>query len=134
MPLLILFLILPLADVGLAVAWFLDSPLWAGLYLAAAMIVGMLLMRLAKIGVGEMVRLLQQGGGRPTTLVGFAGMWAAGALLFFPGYLSDGLAAVILLLSLRPGKDDDNVSFEFRSAQDKPPIEAEAEVLDERRD
>ena len=80
--------------------FFESAPLPAALYLLAAAGGGWLMMRAAKVGVSETVRRLAEQGGNPGGLLVFGKMWAMGALLFFPGYITDVLA---LLLLAAPG-------------------------------
>ena len=133
MPLLFLILLLlaPLLDIYLVLRWLFDSPLTAGLYAATAALLGALLMKFAKIGVGEAARLLSAGRAPPAAVARFVKLWAAGALLFFPGYLSDALAAGVLLLPSPPPPPKTRFA-----ARNDPPLEAEAEIVseDERRD
>ena len=78
---------------------FFESAPWLALaYLCAAGGIGWLLMRVAKVGVAETVRRLVEQRGRPAALLVFGKMWAVGALLFFPGYITDCLALALLLL------------------------------------
>ena len=81
--------------------FFESAPLFAALYLLLATGGGWLMMRAAKVGLSETIRRLTQQGGNPGGLLIFGKMWAMGALLFFPGYITDFLA---LLLLAAPGR------------------------------
>ena len=155
---LILLLLLPLSDIYLAFSWINESPLVALLYFAATTILGILLMKFAKIGFGEVTKLFHSGHVDPRLLAGFAGFWVAGALLFFPGYLSDIVAALLFILAWRaPSKQSprskkrfgsshfgfahsespeysENTENEYSDENEQTPIEAEVEIIDERRD
>ena len=101
--LLIFLLLLPGAEVYTLFQFFASAPLWASLYLLTATGVGWLLVRAAKVGFAETLRRLADGVGRgesPRALFVFGKLWAVGALLFFPGYITDFIA---LLLLLTPG-------------------------------
>lgn len=124
---LIVLLLAPLLDIILALRWLFESPAAAGLYLAAAAVLGVLMMKFAKIGVSEAMRLLRDKRTNFTTVIGFAKMWAIGALLFFPGFLSDGLALCLLLLPSPKIRKSAAPSAET-------PIEAQAEIVGESED
>ena len=95
---LIFLLLLPGMEVYTLFRFFESAPWLALAYLCAAGAVGWLLMRVAKVGVAETVRRLVEQRGRPAALLIFGKMWAVGALLFFPGYITDCLALALLLL------------------------------------
>lgn len=98
--LLVALLLLPGMEVYTLFGFFESAPLAAALYLAAAAGGGWLLMRAAKVGVAETLRRFGAEGGRPGALLLFGKLWTMGALLFFPGYITDALA---LLLLAAPG-------------------------------
>ena len=78
--------------------FFANAPLLASLYLLAATGLGWLMVRAAKVGFAETLRRLADGVGRgesPRALFVFGKMWAVGALLFFPGYITDCIALVV---------------------------------------
>lgn len=118
-----------MADLWLIISWLGASPLMAILYVAGTMGAGLLLIKFAKVGIGEAMRLLSSGDKvRGAAALFFAKLWLAGALLFFPGYLSDIVAVLILLFSLG---GIGTASAERRrrgGGQAAPEIEAEAEV------
>ena len=88
---------------------FFESAPWTALaYFCAATAAGWLLMRAAKIGLAETIRRLVEERGRPAALLAFGKMWAVGALLFFPGYITDFLALSLLLLPGGIFLQDDN--------------------------
>ncbi|MGU9951986.1 MAG: FxsA family protein [Gammaproteobacteria bacterium WSBS_2016_MAG_OTU1] len=150
---LILLLLLPLLDIYFAVTWLFESPVIASLYFLATTVLGIFLMKFAKVGFGEMMRLLQNGVANPRLLAGFAGFWVAGALLFFPGYFSDIVAVLFFILAWRapttPQSSRKNrfggTHFGFAQSEtheaspdgdtnEQSPLEAEVEIIDERRD
>ena len=96
--------------------FFESAPLPAGLYLLAATGGGWLMMRAAKVGLAETVRRLTERGGGPGGLLVFGKMWAMGALLFFPGYITDVLA---LLLLAAPGGFFPDQNRRGRGGRDK---------------
>ena len=101
-----MLLLLPLADL-LLTAFLLGhygTPFL--LWLLAAAAVGMLLIGRAKSGLRATLAALQTGGGQvagssPWRLLASARAFFAGALLLFPGVLSDAAALVVLLLPAR---------------------------------
>lgn len=96
----IFLLLLPGAEVYTLFQFFASAPLWASLYLLAATGLGWLMVRAAKVGFAETLRRLADGVGRgesPRALFVFGKMWAVGALLFFPGYITDFIALLFLL-------------------------------------
>ena len=130
MPLIILILLLgtPLLDIFLAFSWLFDSPVAAGVYLAATMLAGGLMLKFAKIGAAEAVNMVSQHNVAIFAVIGFVRIGVAGALLLFPGYISDVLAVILLCL---PGKwfprppepeQDDNT-----------PLEAHVEIVRDER-
>ena len=80
--------------------FFESAPLAAGLYLLFVTGLGWLMMRAAKAGFAEIFRRLTRQGGHPGALLVFGKLWVMGALLFFPGYVTDFIA---LMLALLPG-------------------------------
>lgn len=94
----IFLLLLPGMEVYTLFRFFESAPLAAGFYLLAATALGWLMMRAAKVGLAETIRRLTQQGGRPGALLVFGKLWAMGALLFFPGYITDCMALFLLLL------------------------------------
>lgn len=125
MPLLLFIVLPPLLDLYLALRWLFSSPLLAGLYFTIAAAAGVLLVRFAKIGVGEAVKMLSAGDAPIGAAIGFMKIWLAGALLFFPGYLSDAIAIIVLLLpspKMRAARSSEN---------DSRPLEATAEIVSE---
>ena len=116
--LLIILLLMPLLDIGLAISWLLESPLAAAVYLMLGAVVGVLLMKIGSIGAREAMSKLQAeeqlNGLR--WMSGFAATWAAGTLLLFPGYLSDGFAVLFLLGAVLGGG---------KRQQPSPPLEDE---------
>lgn len=128
--LLILLLAAPLLDIYLLLRWLFASPLVAALYWVTATAAGALLLKFAKIGFGETLKLLQQRRAAVALLGGFAAVGFAGVLLIFPGYISDIFAVVVLAAAffIRPPKNHppDNTNR---------PLEVEAEIIgDERQD
>ncbi|MGI9298018.1 MAG: FxsA family protein [Gammaproteobacteria bacterium] len=121
---LIVLLLAPPLDIFLAVRWLFLSPWTAAAYLAATAAVGALLMKFAKIGVGEAANMLRAGNAPPVAVAGFLKMWLVGALLFFPGYLSDVLAAGALLLPSPKAR--------FNAPPADAPLEARAEIVHEK--
>ena len=101
MPLILIFavLLLPGAEVYLLFDWFGDSPGWALVYVVLTSAAGIFLMRLARAGFGAIVRSWSQRSS-PWSFVLFGKMWFVGALLVFPGYLSDIIALVIIVAGL----------------------------------
>ena len=98
-------------EVYLTFSWIAQSPLWALLYLAASMGAGWLCMMLAKVGfrgIKSQIVMARQSHGLRALLV-FGKLWIIGALLFFPGYLTDILAALIYLFAKNTGggRDDE---------------------------
>ncbi len=128
MPLIfILLLLAPLLDIYLLLRWLFESPVAAALYWAAATAAGALLIKFAKIGLGETLELLRHGRGA-AAVGGFAAAGFAGALLIFPGYLSDILAAIVLAAPF--------VVARRKQKTETRPLEVEAEIVgtDERED
>ena len=80
--------------------FFESAPAAAGLYLLVVTGLGWLMMRAAKVGFAETIHRLTRRGGGPGALLVFGKLWAMGALLFFPGYITDFIA---LILALLPG-------------------------------
>jgi UPF0716 family protein affecting phage T7 exclusion len=105
MPFSLLFfivLLLPVLEIYLLISWVVESPLVALLYLFITMGLGALLIKVAKIGFGEIIRIMrEQSGAGLGALIGFGKLWAVGILLFFPGYLSDVLALAIALFPVK---------------------------------
>ena len=129
MPLfLIVLLLAPLLEIYLAMRWLFSSPLAAGLYLAGAAIIGALLMKFAKIGVREAMRMLSDGGAPIGAAISFIKIWLAGALLFFPGYITDALAILILLLPSPRTSHSRSRPMEDSATR---PLEAQAEIISE---
>lgn len=157
MPLILLIILagLPLADIILAIGWLLESPLVALLYFTAMVFAGVFLIRLAKVAMGEVLRVLQEERLSPALFVGqgFAKLWFAGALLVFPGYLTDIIAALLVLLAVLGwmrgdvgvggggvGEDgsvgggvrmDSYTSTSTSTSTGRPEIELEAEVVEQ---
>lgn len=92
----IFLLLLPGAEVYTLFRFFESAPLAAFCYLLAACGIGWLLMRAAKVGFFETVRILMERGGHPGALLTFSKIWVVGGLLFFPGYITDLLALALL--------------------------------------
>lgn len=96
-------------EVYLLFSWIGESPTIALLYLSLSTVAGFVFMALAKAGLRDIfgrMRGLVDGserGGRMFLLLGK--LWFVGALLLFPGYLTD-IAALYLLLFVRGGRDD----------------------------
>ncbi|MGI9307215.1 MAG: FxsA family protein [Gammaproteobacteria bacterium] len=123
MPLpLIILLLAPLLDIFLLLRWLFDSPLAAGLYWAAATALGMLLLKFAKIGFAEMAARMRGGRVQLSMFGGFAAIWFAGALLCFPGYLSDAAALAVFVMSFFARKKN--------AEEENRPLEIEAETVD----
>ena len=80
------------------VEFFASAPVAAGLWLVATLAGGWVLMRAAKIGLAETIRRVAESGGRPGGLLVFGKLWAVGALLFFPGLITDAVAAALMIL------------------------------------
>ncbi len=125
---LIILLFMPLADIVLALRWIFSS--WAGgLYFLAAAAVGALMMKFAKIGFGAALRLLRDKEVPPAAIAGFAKIWVAGALLFFPGYLTDALAVCVLLLPV--GRLQMRMRTSAPPQNDEVVSEVAAEIVDD---
>ena len=118
--LLILLLLPPLLDIYLMCSWLWESTPVALAYLVATMLLGGGMIKLAKIGVGEGFRLMRENRASPTLIIRFIRIWLGGALLFFPGYLSDVLALLVLLF---PG------GSRPPAATDEQTLEVEAEEI-----
>lgn len=118
--LLILLLLLPLIDIYLMCRWLWESTAVALAYLAVTMLLGGFMIKLAKLGVGEVFRLMQSNRASPALMIRFARIWFSGALLLFPGYMSDALALLVLLF---PGG-------RRQAADDEHPLEVEAEEIE----
>ena len=98
------------------------------MYWAATAALGAFMLHFAKIGFGEAMARLRRGRAAAAMFGGFAAVWFAGALLVFPGYISDIAALLVLVLPLfirRPPPEDE-----------ERPLEVEAEITapDERKD
>lgn len=107
MPFLVLIfalLLLPGAEIYLLFEWFGEAPGWALAYLALTAAAGLFLMRIARVGFGEMARrwAQTQSAGRvsPWAFVLFGKMWFVGLLLTFPGYITDFIALCVILAGL----------------------------------
>lgn len=98
MPLVLIFaiLLLPGAEVYLLFDWFGDSPAWALVYVLLTSAAGVFLMRLARAGFGAILRGWEKRSS-PWSFIIFGKMWFAGALLLFPGYLTDILALAVVV-------------------------------------
>lgn len=101
---LIICAVLPAVEVYLLFSWLETSWAVALSYTAATMLAGIICMKTAKTGFAEF--FLQLRGGTPNlrALLLFGKMWIIGALLFFPGYLTDILAACVFLAGIGGGR------------------------------
>ncbi|MGI9338038.1 MAG: FxsA family protein [Gammaproteobacteria bacterium] len=99
MPLLLIFgfLLLPGAEVYLLFDWFGDAPGWALAYLVLTSAAGVFLMRLARAGFGAILQGWSQRSS-PLSFILLGKMWLVGALLLFPGYLTDGIALMVIII------------------------------------
>lgn len=107
MPLLILFflILLPSMEVYLLFSWIGESPAVAVPYLVLSSGAGFACLFWAKAGLRELLPRLRdaRAGGEVRALLYIGKMWLVGALLLFPGYLTDVAAGLLLLLTrLRP--------------------------------
>lgn len=102
-----MILTFPAVEIYLLVVWLGNAPLLGTLYIVLSMAAGVLCIKFAKLGFAEFIHRLQaaaRAGDAPSDgmpLLLFGKMWIIGALLFFPGYLTD-LIAVCVWLFLRP--------------------------------
>ena len=113
---------------------------WLLVYLAAAAIAGVLLLRLERVVFGlRIVWAMQRGGSPIRALLGAAKTVIAGILLIFPGVITDVLAVLVLLIPVPkhvvdspppgtgpgaypgtgPGSSDGAIEGEFRR-EDRP--------------
>lgn len=118
--LLISLILLPSMEVYLFLSWIGESPVVALLYLAATMFLGVVCIRLAKLGLGEaLVRARHLGAGDAGILLTFGKLWIVGILFFFPGYITDIIALWVWLFTGRGKRQDDKATV------------VEAQLLDE---
>ena len=97
---LLALLFFPAVEVYLLFRWLESDPVFASLWLACATLGGLYLVRRAKAGFREVVSQMRDGASLDAILK-FGKLWLVGALLFFPGVISDALAILALLL---PGR------------------------------
>lgn len=133
MPLLLIILLFtPIADIILAISWLFQSPLSALLYLAASTIIGLGLLKFAKIGAGEAIKILTARDGKQldSRAAGILiKMWLAGALFLFPGYISDCFAVLLAFLPAPSFAGFHAASHSWQSKSEETPLETEAEVV-----
>lgn len=91
-------------EVYLLFSWIADAPLVAILYLICATLAGVFCIFWAKAAMREIFARLRdiERGGLGALLV-FGKLWLIGALLLFPGYLTDMLALYLALFRRAPG-------------------------------
>ena len=95
-------------EVYLLFSWIGDAPVPALLYLSLSTVAGVACMRLAKAGMRDIFARLRGAAGITEAggLLTLGKLWFVGALLLFPGYLTDIAAVLILLLVGGGGKPD----------------------------
>lgn len=89
-------------------SWLSDSPGRAIAYLLLTSVVGVLLMKAARAGFGAIMRGFSRNAS-PWSFILLGKMWFAGALLLFPGYLTDIIALLIIIAGMfvaAPSKDN----------------------------
>ena len=114
----IVVLVLPFAELYFFFGWIESSPAVALSYMGLTMAAGVFCMRFAKAGFGEFLRRARHERVSPLALLLFGKLWLAGALLFFPGVMSDVLAAAMWL------------GLRFYESADEPPV-MKARFVDE---
>lgn len=116
-------------EVYLLFSWIADAPIVGLLYLAATVLLGFVCISIAKVGFAEIIQHVAQtrrGELLPESmrvLLVLGKMWVVGALLIFPGYLSDILAALIWFF-IGKGRTE-------RGGAADAPIEVQARVYDD---
>ena len=118
------------------------------LWLAATVVGGLLLMRLARFALGQLLSLPGHLMHSPLSVLALGRIWISGFLLLLPGIISDILALVILLLPGRlfsarrcasppPHPQEDSADSTQRSPRRRrgrgPTINAEFEEIDDER-
>lgn len=130
----IILLFLPFIDLALVIAWVADSPVPALLYLLATAVIGILLMKIGRIGVIELARQVKSVRNRyDRWLSGFAWGWLAGALLAFPGYISDVLAVTVFIIGFTNAKHR-NLRKQQEGELQANAVDVEDEEADEEKD
>lgn len=111
-------------EVYLLFSWIDASPLPALSYLAVSSIAGLGCLRLAKAGLREMLSRLRglEEGREVHQMLQLGKLWFVGALLLFPGYLTD-IAALYMALVIRGGGQQER--------KDSDIVEARARLLDD---
>lgn len=120
---LIFFIVLPSVEIVLLFSWIAESPLLALLYLTLTIAAGLFCIRLAKVGWLEVLpRMRDLGVSGVKVFLLASKLWVAGALLIFPGYITD-IAALAVLLLFRgggpPRRDDGILEVRGRMLDDE---------------
>ena len=97
--LLLLIIVFPFTELYLFFQWIETAPIIALLYMLATMGLGTACIKFAKVGFSEFFRHARTDAVGARAVLLFGKLWIIGVLLFFPGYLTDGLAVIIWLLS-----------------------------------
>ena len=111
----LLVIIFPFAELYLFFRWLEASPIIALLYMLATMAAGVGCIKLAKVGILEFLRRARDGGTNKRAIILFGKLWIIGILLFFPGYLTDLVAAAVWLLSAKTKPPPDDGVVEIQS-------------------
>ncbi len=117
-------------------SWIGESPGVALAYLALTLLAGVLLMRLARIGFFELLRRwgeraqAGEAAASPWALFLFGKMWIVGALLFFPGYITDAMALALVCFSFFAAPKNDGGGNDGGTSDDGM-LRARAVVIEE---